>query len=110
MTSFQLIEKYTIGKKIKNMKQEKIKEHFVSFLMAAHNEDKVIDKTLTNLLEIPYNNFEVIVGLDGCDDRTEEIVKGLAKKYGNLRYYILNIREGKPAVINEIIKKSLRFL
>lgn len=78
----------------------------ISFLIAAHNEEKIIGKTLDNLLHIPYENYEVIVGLDGCTDGTEEIVKSYCRKSKKFRYYSLNLRNGKPAVINHIVMKS----
>ncbi len=78
----------------------------VSFLIAAHNEEKIIGKTLDNLLNIPYDKFEIIIGLDGCTDKTEQIVKDYARKNNKIRYYSLNLRSGKPAVINNIIKKA----
>jgi glycosyltransferase involved in cell wall biosynthesis len=78
----------------------------LSFLIAAHNEEKIIRKTLQNLLNLPYENYEVVVGLDGCTDGTEEIVKEFCKKSDKFRYYKLNLRQGKPAVINSIIKKA----
>src|SRR3989344_464119 len=78
----------------------------ISFLIAAHNEEKIIAKTLKNLISLPYKNYEVILGLDGCTDKTEEIVKSFEKKSKKIRHYNLNIREGKPAVINKIIKKA----
>jgi glycosyltransferase involved in cell wall biosynthesis len=78
----------------------------LSFLMAAHNEEKIIAKTLSNLISLPYKNYEVILGLDGCTDKTEEIVKSFEKKSNKIRHFNLNIRSGKPAVINSIIKHA----
>ena len=57
-----------------------MKEIKISFLIAAHNEEKIIGKTLENLLRLPYSNFEVIIGLDGCTDNTEKIVKNYCEK------------------------------
>lgn len=82
------------------------KQRGISFLIAAHNEEKIIGKTLKNLLELPYDNYEVILGLDGCTDRTEDIVKEFCKKSKRFRYYKLNLRQGKTAVINQIIKNA----
>lgn len=76
----------------------------LSFLIPAHNEEKIIEKPLLNLLKIPYNNYEVIIGLDGCTDNTEKIVKKFCKKSKKFKYFKLNLRQGKPAVINKIIK------
>ncbi len=78
----------------------------ISFLMAAHNEEKIIGEALDSLSKIPYENYEVIIGLDGCTDGTEGIVKRYCKKNKKMRYFKLNLREGKPAVINEIIQKA----
>ena len=78
----------------------------LSFLMAAHNEDKIIEKTLKNFLTLPYNNFELIIGLDGCTDNTESIVKSYCEKSKKIRYCKLDLRQGKNAVINTIIKKA----
>jgi len=78
----------------------------ISFLISAHNEEKIIGKTLNNLLSLPYNNYEVIIGLDGCTDNTEKIVKGFVKRSKKFRYKNLNLRRGKPAVIDEIIKQA----
>lgn len=78
----------------------------ISFLIAAHNEEKIIAKTLANLMNMPHGDYEVVIGLDGCTDNTEDIVKEYCKKSRKFRYYFLNIRKGKPAVINNIIKKA----
>jgi glycosyltransferase involved in cell wall biosynthesis len=78
----------------------------ISFLIAAHNEEKIIEKTLKNLIKLPYKNYEVVIGLDGCTDNTEGIVQEYCKKSERIRYYKLNLRQGKPAVINSIIKKA----
>ena len=78
----------------------------ISFLMAAHNEERIIGRNLENLSNLPYDNYEIIIGLDGCTDKTEEIVKKFERKSGKIRHYNLNIRKGKPFVIDNIIKKS----
>ena len=88
------------------MRNKNKNELKLSFLMAAHNEEKIIAQTLSNLANLPYSNYEVIIGLDGCTDRTEEIVKSFEKKSKKIRHYNLNLRQGKPAVINTIIKKA----
>ena len=83
-----------------------MKKPKVSFLISAHNEEKIIGITLKNLLKLPYSDYEVIIGLDGCTDRTEEIVKSFCDRSERFKYFVLNLREGKPAVINSIIKEA----
>lgn len=78
----------------------------LSFLIAAHNEEKIIGKTLKHLSGILYKDYEVIIGLDGCTDNTEKIVKYWKRKNNNIGYFKLNLRKGKNLVINSIIKKA----
>jgi glycosyltransferase involved in cell wall biosynthesis len=84
-----------------------IKNLKLSFLIAAHNEEKVIEQTLKNLSSLPYNNYEVIIGLDACTDNTENIVNKFKRlKPSIFKYYKLNLRQGKTSVINNIIKHA----
>jgi len=53
----------------------------ISFLISAHNEEKIIGRTLENLINLPYENYEIILGLDGCTDNTERIVKSFERKW-----------------------------
>lgn len=78
----------------------------ISFLIAAHNEEKIISKALDNLLRLPYSSYEVLVGLDGCTDSTEDIVKKYSRRSSNFKYYKTNSRSGKHDVINELISKA----
>ena len=74
--------------------------------MAAHNEEKIISKSLNSLLNLPYDNYEVLIGLDGCTDNTERIVNKFVNKSKKFKYYKFNLRNGKPPVINSLIKKA----
>ncbi len=58
---------------------------FVSILVPARNEEKVIEKCVTSLLNQDYNNFEVIVLNDRSIDKTGDILTQLSKKYKNLK-------------------------
>ena len=76
----------------------------ISFLVAAHNEEKIIQKCLESLENLPYQNYEVVLGLDGCSDDTERIVKEFTKKHPKIfRYITLNERKGKTAVVNKMM-------
>jgi len=84
----------------------KMKQIEISFIIPAHNEGKIIGKTLDNLYKLPYEKYEVLVGLDGCTDKTEDIVKSFTKKSGKFKYFKMKSRSGKPEVIDYLIKKS----
>jgi len=76
--------------------------HKLSFLIAAHNEEKTIGLALDNFKKIKkdYPNIEVLIGLDGCTDNTKKIIK----KYSFIKYLELDKKEGKQEVLDELEK------
>ena len=46
----------------------------ISVIIPAHNEENYINQTLHNLKQQTFQNFETIVVVNGCTDKTEEIV------------------------------------
>src|SRR6202140_4888838 len=50
-------------------------EPFVSIIVPAYNEERVIEATIRSLLNSDYENFEIIVVDDGSRDRTSEVVR-----------------------------------
>jgi len=79
-------------------------KHKISFLMAAHNEEKIIEKALERLVKVheDYPEMEVLIGLDGCIDNTLGIITNFSKKYKFFRYIELNERNGKQAVLEKL--------
>jgi poly-beta-1,6 N-acetyl-D-glucosamine synthase len=53
---------------------------FVSVIVPAYNEEKVIARTLQTILASHYGNFEVVVVDDGSKDRTADIVRDTMAK------------------------------
>jgi glycosyltransferase involved in cell wall biosynthesis len=51
----------------------------VSIIVPARNEERDIEQSLTRLLELDYDNFEVIAVDDRSTDRTGEIMESVAK-------------------------------
>lgn len=77
---------------------------FVSVLIAAYNEEKVIAEKIENLAELDYptDKIEFIIGSDGSSDRTVEI----ASRYShmtNLKVIDL-LRGGKVNALNAMLR------
>ncbi|MBX6313645.1 MAG: glycosyltransferase family 2 protein [Isosphaeraceae bacterium] len=72
----------------------------VSLVIAAYNEEAVIEERLHNALatDYPPGKFEVVVGSDGSTDRTPALVRGFADRRVRLLDYAQ--RRGKAAVLN----------
>lgn len=84
-----------------------MKKPKLTFVMAAHNEEKLISIALSRLVEVhkDYPNMEVLIGMDGCTDKTPEIVNRFAKKHKFFRPFELNERKGKQAVLEKLNPK-----
>lgn len=79
---------------------------FITVMIPAHNEEDVIANTVENILQMDYENFEVIVIDDRSSDNTATVIKDLEQKHENVKALI---REqgafpGKSAVLNDAFK------
>ena len=73
-----------------------VKKHKLSFLISAHNEEKLISHALERLVKVQqdYPNMEVLIGMDGCTDNTPKIVAKFAKEHKFFKVFELNERKG----------------
>jgi cellulose synthase/poly-beta-1,6-N-acetylglucosamine synthase-like glycosyltransferase len=73
----------------------------VSIIVPAKNEDNVIERLLQKLVNLTYQNKEIILIEDGSTDRTPQICRQWMEKYPTLiKYYHSNESIGKPLAIN----------
>jgi len=72
---------------------------FVSVIIPAYNEDRVIAQTIASLLGSKYPRFEIIVIDDGSRDRTSDVVR---ERFGDVRLVRLFTRAnvGKAGALN----------
>jgi glycosyltransferase involved in cell wall biosynthesis len=77
----------------------------VSVIVAAHNEEAVIERRVENLLTLDYppELVEIVVASDGSTDRTDELVAALAARHPRVR--LLGCpRAGKVAAQNQAVR------
>jgi cellulose synthase/poly-beta-1,6-N-acetylglucosamine synthase-like glycosyltransferase len=76
----------------------------ITIVVAAFNEERVIEQKLRNLmaLDYPRNAYRVLVTSDASDDATDAIVAKLAEEFGTDRLQLLANpqRRGKTGAIN----------
>ncbi len=77
----------------------------VSVLIAAHNEQPVIARTITSILKSLYKPLEVIVVDDGSEDGTAREVKKSFKDNPNIKV-IRQKNLGKATALNNAIKEA----
>ncbi|HKB41458.1 MAG TPA: glycosyltransferase family 2 protein [Gemmataceae bacterium] len=77
----------------------------VSLLIAAYNEEAVIEERLRNALatDYPKEKWEVVVATDGCSDRTVEMVRRFAGR--GVRLLESPQRRGKAATLNVALEQ-----
>lgn len=82
----------------------------VTIVVPAHNEELVIEKTATAILNLNYpkDNLEVLFYADNCEDKTADVLDEVLK---NKQYYKCNARVirrtgsgGKAGVLNDALK------
>ena len=78
----------------------------VTFIVAAHNEESVIEDKLKNLLasEYPRDQIEILVGSDGSSDRTAQLVERYARDGVGLISFPQ--QQGKSAIQNQLVSAA----
>ena len=77
----------------------------VSLIVAAHDEEDVIERRLENLLSLDYppEQLDIVVASDASDDRTDELVQAVAGREPRVRLLRCE-RGGKVAAQNQAVR------
>ncbi len=77
----------------------------ISIVIAAYNEEKVIEKKLLSIVDTTYplDKLEVWVGSDCSTDKTDEIVLKLAQRYSMIKLVRFDKRTGKSGILNQLV-------
>ncbi len=83
----------------------------VTLLMSLHNEEKIIEEKLNSLIKqkYPLEKLNIFIGSDNSNDDTNKIVANFIQKYKlekNYFFFPFKNRQGKPGVINSLVKKA----
>ncbi len=79
----------------------------ITIIIAAYNEEKLIKGAIDSIFtsDYPAEKIKVLVGSDGSDDSTVQVLEQLSQHYNNIEYFELK-RIGKNAVLNFLVDKS----
>jgi cellulose synthase/poly-beta-1,6-N-acetylglucosamine synthase-like glycosyltransferase len=77
----------------------------ISLVFAAHNEEAVIEEKMRNCaaLDYPPEHIEILVGCDGCTDRTGSLARAAAPSNARVLEFE---RSGKPEVLNRLVEQA----
>ncbi len=105
-----IIHVLSSGRRIKNdfYKSDDNNLPSVSLLIAAFNEEEVIEQKIKTIFSTgyPVEKLEVLIGSDNSTDRTNEIVSKLTSYFPNLRFFLFEKRRGKGNVVNDLFELS----
>jgi len=82
-------------------------EPSICIMIPAHNEETVIEKTIENIMNVDYQDFEVFVIDDRSTDNTVQVLHSLEEKYKNKLRVLVRDKDafpGKSAVLNDALK------
>jgi len=87
-------------------KNEKLPK--VSIIMAAHNEEKVIQEKLESIIasNYPFENIEILIGSDCSTDSTNQIINTFAQKDQRIIFIPFTVRTGKIGIVNQLFEKA----
>lgn len=79
---------------------------FVSLVIAAYKEESVILQRVHNalMLDYPADRLEILIGVDGNEDSTGELVASISDSRVRLLQY--PVRRGKASVLNDSIPQA----
>jgi biofilm PGA synthesis N-glycosyltransferase PgaC len=82
----------------------------VSIVIAAHNEEQVIARSLDSIRHSTYPFYEVIVADDASTDRTQRVVQDyrVAHPEMDIRLYRMPKNVGKGAALNAVLRRHAR--
>ncbi|MHB1277479.1 MAG: glycosyltransferase [Bacteroidia bacterium] len=80
----------------------------VDLLLAAYNEEEVIEKKIRTCLESDYpaDKLRLVIGSDRSTDKTDEIIRAWADKDSRVHLHRFDTRTGKPEIINTLVAGS----
>jgi len=90
---------------IYNRKEELPK---IIVLMAAYNEEKVLEEKIKSLLvqDYPKNKLHIYIGSDNSTDSTDSIIKDFHQNHTNITFIPFKTRQGKTGIINRLVKEA----
>ncbi len=80
----------------------------ISILLAAYNEEKVIQKKIETTFNTQYpgHKIELLIGSDNSTDNTNSIIERYALKDERIKFTAFSSRQGKGNILNIISKQA----
>lgn len=80
-------------------------EPLISVIMPCYNHEKYVEQSIQSVMDQPFQNIELIVIDDGSRDKTPEIIRKLADRYG-FYYELQEVNKGICHTLNKAISHA----
>jgi len=102
-----LLQILAANKKENNEKFEHDELPSLTLLMSVYNEESIIREKLDSVIasNYPANKLNILIGSDASEDGTNKILEEYQKSHPNLKAVLYKERQGKPAVINSLMRE-----
>jgi len=82
----------------------------VAIVIAAYNEEKVIEEKIESTLRTDYPNhlFQIFIGSDCSSDNTNSIIDAFCEKTDKITFANFKERGGKQEVLNKLFKSYIK--
>lgn len=79
----------------------------VTLLMSVYNEESIIREKVDSIIAsvYPKNKLNILIGSDASEDSTNAILEEYQKDHPNIKTIFFKKRQGKPALINHLMKE-----
>ena len=78
----------------------------ISVLLPVYNGEKYLRESIDSVLDQTYENFELLIGLNGSTDGSANIAKAMKRRDERIRVFDYGSDKGKPKTLNKLLKQS----
>tara|TARA_B100000925_G_scaffold210868_1_gene160708 strand:+ start:775 stop:1443 length:669 start_codon:yes stop_codon:yes gene_type:complete len=75
----------------------------ISILLATYNGEKYISKSIDSIINQTYTDWELLIGFNGTNDNSKNIVKNYNDK--RIRVFDYGLDKGKSKTLNKLLKE-----
>ena len=81
---------------------------FISIIISAFNEEKVIETKIKSIYQTSYpiEKIEILIGSDCSSDNTNNIINELKNEYKQISFFEYSVRRGKANVVNDLVEQA----
>jgi glycosyltransferase involved in cell wall biosynthesis len=78
----------------------------LSVIIPVKNSENSIAAAIKSVLDQDFENFEILIGVDKCNDKTVDVLHGF-RNFSNIKIFEFNHSMGTAQILNQLIQNSM---